>query len=116
MLEIDRHDLMPRDDKTNAELGDRPQLLRKIVRGSDAPMRGRMARQHPLVQRHARPGDALHEWHRRAAIDVGMVEAVLLDNAEHAPRGRVTRHAGGHRALRDPDAVAVERYFLRRYV
>src|SRR3954453_11091787 len=116
MFEIDRHDLVPRDDKTNAELGNRPQLLRKILRGSDAAMRGRMARQHALVQGHARPGDALHERHRSAAVDVRMVVAVLLDDAEHAPRSRVTWHAGRDGALRDPHAVAVERHFLRRYV
>src|SRR5947207_15995111 len=42
--------------------------------------------------------------------------AVLLDNAEHALRGRMARYTGRDRPLRDPDAIGVERYLLGGHI
>ena len=112
MLELDRLHLVARDDHPHAELGGRPELLREVMGQADAAMRRRVTRHHALVHRDARPGDALHERHRCAAVDVGVVVAVLLDDAEHALRGRVAGHAGRDRPLCDPDAIGVERHLL----
>ena len=68
------------------------------------------------MHRDTRPGDALHERHRRTAIDVGVVHLVLLDDAEHAHRRRMPLHARRHRAfgeeavgIVDPDLLLVDR-------
>ena len=85
---------------------------RKIVRHADAAMRCPMADIFALMQRDARPGDALHEGHRRIAVDIGAVEDLFLDDAEDAQRGRQAGHAGGDRGVRDVRAVAVEMQLL----
>ena len=84
-----------------------PQLGGELMGQADAAVRGRIAGQHALVHGHARPGDALHERHRRTAVDVGAVVAVLLDHAEHADRRREARAPARHRALRVEAAAAV---------
>ena len=76
------------------------------------PCEAGYAGQHALMHRHARPGDALHEEHRRVAVDVRPVKAVLLDDAEYAHRGRVAGRAGRNRRLRHADAIAVKRKAL----
>ena len=86
--ELDRFQVRSRDDHAHAEPGQAVQPDRKIVRHADAAMRCRMADIFALMQRHARPGDALHEGHRRVAVDIGTVEDLLLDDAEHAERRR----------------------------
>ena len=71
-------------------------------------MGGRMARHHALVHGDTRPGDALHERHRRAAVDVRMVVAVLLDHAEDAHRRGVPGHARRHRPRHDGRSVVID--------
>src|SRR6516225_5355018 len=113
MLEFDRYYFIPGDNETHTQVCDGPQLPCKFMRGSDATVRSGITRQNALVKGHARPSDALHVRHRRAAIEVGMVIAVLLDHAEHTHRRRMTGHARRNRALRDAHSVTVERDFLR---
>ena len=99
MRESGRRDRTRRDDDARAHPGPVPHLHGKRHRHADAAVRRRIARQYAGVQRNARPGDALHVRHRCAAVDVGAVHLVLLDDAEHAHRGRMTLHARRHRAL-----------------
>src|SRR5580658_4634226 len=61
-----------------------------------------------LVQGDAGPGDALHERHRRAAVDIGAVEALLADNAEYPGRRRQSGHAGGDQRFGDFRTVGIE--------
>ena len=112
MGEIGRDHVVARHDHARPEPGDLPKPEGEIMGQADAAMRGRIARQRAFMQRDARPGDAFHEGHGRIAIEIGMVEAVLLDDAEHARRGRAARHAGRNRALGDPSPIAVERDVL----
>ena len=60
----------------------------------------------------ARPGDPLHEIHRRVVIEIGAVPAILLDDAEHAGRRRMARHAGRNARMGNRLAVRVERELL----
>ena len=75
-------------------------------------MRRRAVRNHALVHGHPRPGDPLHEVHRGVAIDVGVVPAILLDDAEHAGRRRMSRDAGRNTRMRDWATVGIERELL----
>ena len=116
MRETGRRHLAGRDDDARAHLGPVPHLRGKRHRHADAAVRRRIARQDAGMHRDARPGDALHERHRRAAVDVGVVHLVLLDDAEHAHRGRMALHARRHRAFGeqavgvvDPDLLLVDR-------
>src|SRR5262249_15000494 len=59
-----------------------------------------------------RPGDALHVRHRRIAVEIGVVIAVLLDDAEDARWRRTAGHAGGDRPLRHAHAIAKEHHLL----
>src|ERR1700732_4180200 len=61
-----------------------------------------------LVQRDAGPGDALHERHRRTAIDIRAVEALLAEDAEYAGRRRQRGYTGGDQRVGDFLAVGVE--------
>src|SRR5580692_12119014 len=61
-----------------------------------------------LVQRDAGPSDALHERHRRTAVDIRAVEALLADDAEYASRRRQRGYAGGDQRIGDFLAVGVE--------
>src|SRR5690242_875142 len=56
----------------------------------------------------AGPGDPLHEGHRRAAVEIGFVVALLVDDAEHAHRRRMPRYSGRDRRVNDMRSVAVE--------
>ena len=71
-------------------------------------MGSRVARHHALVHGDTRPGDALHVRHRRAAVDVRMMVAVLLDHAEDAHRRGVPRHAGRDRTRHDRRSVIID--------
>ena len=62
------------DDDARTEFGELIQAHCKIMRHADAAVRSAMADVLALVERDARPGDALHEWHRRAAVDVRAVK------------------------------------------
>ena len=112
MREVDRGELVVSHDDAYAEVGDGPQLLGEVMRHANAAVRGRITRQHAFVQRDPRPGDALHVRHRRIAVEIGVVIAVLLDDAEDARRRRMAGHAGGDRPLRHAHAIAKERHFL----
>ena len=116
MREVRGRDLAGRHDDARAHLGPVPHLGGEGHRHADAAMRCRIARQDSGMHRDTRPGDALHERHRRAAVDVGVVHLVLLDDAEHTHRGRVTLHAGRDRAFGeqtvgvvDPDPLLLDR-------
>src|SRR5687768_117772 len=102
MLEFDWSQFIARDDNARPELGGWPQLRGEITRQANASVRGRITGQHTLVQRHARPGEALHVRHWSIAVEIGPVMAVLLEDAEHTQWGRMTGGAGGDRALRHP--------------
>ena len=67
-----------------------------------------MAQIAAFVQRDTRPGDALHEGHRRAAIDVRVVQTVLLNDAENADRRGMPGHAGCDQRFRHFGSVAVK--------
>src|SRR6516164_8816342 len=84
MREFDRSEVVVSHDDAYAEVGNGPQLLGEVMRHANAAVRGRITRQHAFVQRHPRPGDALHVRHRRIAVEIGVVIAVLLDDAEDA--------------------------------
>ncbi len=117
MLDVEYGGIVGHDDHARADSGHAPQLHGEVMRQADAAVRGRIARHDAGVQRHPRPGDALHVGHRRVGVDVGAVEAVLLDHGEHAGGRTVSRHPGGYRALGyeagaavDPDALLGERH------
>ena len=112
MRELGRGDRAGRDDDAGAHPRPVPHLDRKGHRHADAAMRGGVSGQCAGVQGDARPGDPLHVGHRRAAVDVGAVHLVLLDDAEHAHRGRVTLHARRHRAFREQAVGVVDADFL----
>ena len=112
MHEIDRRDFVPGDDHPCAEPCRRPEPRRKFTRQADAAVRSRNAGQHALMHRDARPGQALHEEHRRVVVDVRAVKAVLLDDAEHAHRGRMAGRAGRNRCLHHAHAIAENRHAL----
>ena len=97
-----------RDDDPRAHLGPVPHPGGERHRHADAAMRRRIARQHAGMHRDARPGDPLHERHRRAAIDVGMVQLVLLNDAEDAHRRRMALHARGDRRFREKSVGVVD--------
>src|SRR3954471_18276513 len=75
-------------------------------------MRRGNTRQVTLMHRNARPGEAVHEIHRRIVVEIGMMPAVLLDDAEEAGWRRMARSAGGNRRLRDAMTVAVQDHLL----
>ena len=101
-----RRHLAGRYDDARAHLGPAVHLHRERHRHPDTAMRRRIARQHAGMHRDTRPGDPLHERHRGAAIDVGMMQLLLLDHAEGAHRRRMAGHAGGNRRFRK-EAVGV---------
>ena len=108
MREVDRRDLAGGDDHARAHPGPVPHLHGECHRQADAAVRRRIARQRAGVHRDARPGDALHVRHRRAAIDIGVVHLCLLDDAEHAHRRRMAVHAGRDRGFREQSVGVVD--------
>src|SRR6516164_7500745 len=89
-------DLAWRDEHPRAHLGPVPHLHRKRRRHANAAMRRRITRQNARMHGDTGPGDALHVGHRRATVDVRMMEFVLLDDAENAHRRRMAGHTGGN--------------------
>src|SRR5216683_2671583 len=89
------------DHDPRAHLGPVPHLHGKCHRHADATMRCRITGEHPRMDGDARPRDPLHVRHRRAAIDVGVVQLLLLDDAENAHRRWMTGHAAGNRGFRE---------------
>ena len=110
-----RH-LARRHDDARAHLGPAIHLHRERHRHSDTAMRRRIARQYAGMHRNTRPRDPLHERHRCAAVDVGMMQLLLLDHAEGAHRRQMAGHAGRNRRFREeavgvvyPEILPVER-------
>ena len=112
MREVGRCDRAGRDDDARAHPGPGPHLHGKRRWHADAAVRRRIARQHTGVQGDARPGEALHVRHRRAAIDVGAVHLVLLNDAEHAHRGRMPLHSCRDRAFGEQTVAVVDAHLL----
>jgi len=96
------------DDDAGAETGQGPQPRSELLRQADAAVRGRMAEILTLMQGDAGQGNPLHEGHRRAAVEIGFVVALLVDDAEHAHRRRMPRYSGRDRRVSDMRSVAVE--------
>ena len=108
MLDQLRRRPVARYDDVLADRGDLEQLGGEGEWQADAAMRGRIAGNHAGMQRRAGPGDPVHPGHRRAAIDVGMVESLLLEDAEDARLGGVSRHAGRDGRARDQRRAAID--------
>ncbi len=103
------------DDHAHAEPGELVELDGERVRQADATVRGRAAGDHARMHGDAGHGEALHERHRGAAVDVGIVGHLLVDDGEHPHRRRVAadprRDDGGlEQAILviDPQALAAD--------
>ena len=110
--ELGRGQIVLGDDDARADIGDAKKILREGGGEADAAVRSRIARDHALVHGDARVGDALHERHRRAAVEVGVVVAVLLENGEDAGGRIVAGHAAGDRRGRDLLCAVINRHGL----
>ena len=76
-------------------------------------MRSSMSRMHrALVHGDTRPGEALHEWHRRAAIDVRVVPALFFEDREDARRRRMPGNARRYQPARIFAVGVVECHML----
>ncbi len=114
MAEWLRRDFAGRDHHARAHARPVPELHGKAHRHADAAMRRRIAWQCAGMQRDPGPGDALHVRHRRTAIEIGAVELVFLNDAEHAHRRRMAAHAGRHRRFREQAVGVVHLHRLVR--
>ena len=108
MLDQLRHRPVARHDDIVADRGDLEQLGRKGEWQPDAAMRGRISGNHAGMQRRAGPSDPVHERHRRAAIDVGVMESLLLEDAENAGLGGMAGHAGRDLGRGDQRRAAID--------
>ena len=108
MIDQLRHRPVPRHDDIVADRGDLEQLGRKGEWQPDAAMRGRISGNHASMQRRAGPGDPVHERHRRAAINVGVMESLLLEDAENASLGGMAGHAGRDLGRGDQRRAAID--------
>ena len=93
VLDQPRRQTVARHDHVVADRRDLEQLRREGEGQADAAMRGGIAGHDARVQRRAGPGDPVHPRHRRAAIEVGVMMPVLLENTEHAGLGGVAAHS-----------------------
>lgn len=116
MGERRRRNVLPADDHALVPLGNAEHALGEFVGQPDAAVRGGITRQNALMHGDPRPGDPLHEWHRRIAVEVRMMHALLADNREQPSRRRVAGPAGRNRRSRikaiariDGDVLAVQR-------
>jgi len=82
------------DHHVIADAGDLVELRCEGIGQPDAAMRSGVARDDTGMQCCAGPGDSVHPRHWCAAIDVRMVPALLLDDAEGAEEGGMSRHPG----------------------
>src|SRR5262249_19250658 len=87
---LDRADIARRDDHAGTAFGEPPQANGKVFLQADTAVRGRVSRDNTRVQRYPRPGDALHIWHRGAAVEIRSVPSLFADDAEYAKRRRMT--------------------------
>ena len=107
VLDGSRRHLAIGDDHARAEPGEPEQMDRIGMRQADAAVRRRPAGDDARMQSDARHGEPLHVGHRGAAVDVGEVILLLVDDAEDAGRRGKTAGAGGDARLLD-QAVLVE--------
>ncbi len=112
MGERDGRQRFGRDDDARAETRHGEQPLGECVWQADAAVRRRITRQGARVERDTRPGQPLHERHRRAGVDVALVVARFLDDAEDAGRRAVALLAARNRGLRYPLGACVEGHAL----
>ena len=108
MIDQMRHRPVARHDDIVADRGDLEQLGRKGEWQPDAAMRGRISGNHAGMQRRAGPGDPVHERHRRAAINVGVMESLLFEDAENASLGGMAGHAGRDLGRGDERRAAID--------
>ena len=59
-------------------------------------MRGRLGANLSGVERHAVPGEPLHERHRRVLVEIGFMVLVLLEDGEGAGGGLVAGRPARH--------------------
>ena len=111
-----RADVVAHDDHPHAELGALEQALGEADRHADAAVRRRMAGQHARMQGDARPGETLHEGHRRVVVEIGVVLDLPLEHAEDPGRCLVAGLARRDGRLQDlpfavvdGDALLIER-------
>ena len=100
------------NDHAHAHLGNVEQTTGKFVRQADAAMRSRMPRQHPAMERDARPGEALHVGHEGIVVEVGIVLRLLLEDAEDAGGRFAAFLAGRYRCAQYPTFGVVDRDLL----
>src|SRR5262245_41369639 len=88
------------NDHVLADIGDAEQFGREGKRQPDAAVRRRISGEHAAMKRSPGPGETLHPWHRRAAIHVGVMMTLLLENAEYASHSGIAPRSARHlRAL-----------------
>ena len=107
MRKAGRRDFAGGDHDPRAHPGPVPHLHGKDHGHADAAVRSRIAREHAGMYGDARPCDPLHVRHRGAAIDIGAVEFVFLNDAENAHRRRMATHARGDRCFREESVGVV---------
>src|SRR5262245_8220626 len=112
MSDLEGGHLIMRDDDPRAHPGGSPQIMRETFGDADAAVRCRIARQHALMDRYARPSNPLHERHRRIAVEIGAVELLLADDAEDAGRCGMAGNSSGYPRMGDGNATGVKRHAL----
>jgi hypothetical protein len=116
VVELGQADVVAHDQHAHADVGQVEQALGEVHRHAHAAVRSGIARQDAGVQRDAGPGDALHERHVAVLVEVGIVDGLLLHDAEDAGRrlvaGRASRDRRLHqhlaRAVVDGDSLRIE--------
>ena len=71
-----------------------------------------MPGEHACMHGNPGPRNPLHIGHRRAAIDVRVVQPALLNDAEDPHRGRVTGHARRDRGFREQSVGIIDPQML----
>ena len=112
MVKCNGGQIMRRDDDLLADPGHPPELGGECGGQPYATMRGRMPRHHAEMHRDSRPGDPLHERHRRAGINIGSMESFAADDAENAFGRRMSRDPCRDRRTDDEATVIVNRHML----
>ena len=100
------------NDHAHAHLGNVEETTGKFVRQADAAMGSRMPRQHPAMERDARPGEALHVGHGGIVVEVGIVLSLFFEHAEDAGGRFAAFLAGRYRSAQYPAFGVVDRDLL----
>ena len=100
------------NDHAHAHLGDVEETTGKFERQADAAVRSRMPRQHPAVERDARPGEALHVGHERVVVEVRIVLRLFFEDAKDAGGRFAAFLAGRYRRAQYPAFGVVDRDLL----